>query len=79
MERIGTETGERATVSKNRLFFWAVIIAILNPIFSGLILGFLMLAEPELRREGKVVILFSIVWGLIVLALVAKFRDVLPI
>ncbi len=71
--------GERVTVSRGRLFFWAVIIAVLNPIFSGLILGLVMLTEPELKREGRVVTFFSIAWGIIVLMLVAKFRDILPI
>lgn len=70
---------ERATISKSRFFFWAVVIGILNPIFSGLILGLVMLTEPELKREGRIVILFSAVWGIIVLALIAKFKDVLAL
>jgi len=68
-----------ASIHKSRFFFWAVVIAVLNPIFSGLILGLVMLTEPELKREGRVVTFFSIAWGIIVLMLVAKFRDILPI
>lgn len=70
---------ERVTISKSRFFFWAVVIGILNPIFSGLILGLVMLTEPELKKEGRIVILFSAVWGIIVLALIAKFKDVLAL
>ena len=70
---------ERAAIRKNRFFFWAVIIAILNPLFSGLILGVVMLAEPDLKREGRVVAFFSIAWGIIALFLVAKFRHLLAI
>lgn len=70
---------ETATIRKSRFFFWAVVIAILNPIFSGLILGLFMLSEPELRKEGRIVALFSIVWGIMAMFLVARFRDVLPI
>lgn len=67
------------TISKNRFFFWAVIIAILNPIFSGLILGIFMLSQPALKKEGRIVTLFSIVWGIIAMLLLSKFQNILPI
>lgn len=69
---------EKAAINKNRLFFWAVVIAVLNPLFSGLILGLVMLSEPELRKEGRTVLLFSIAWGIIALLLIAKFKAALP-
>lgn len=68
---------EKASIGKNKFFLMAIIIAILNPVFSGLILGLVMLSEPEFRREGRTVTLFSIVWGIIALALIAKFRHLL--
>ena len=68
-----------APINKNRFFFWAVIIAILNPIFSGLILGTFMLSQPSLKKEGRIVTLFSVVWGVIALLLVSKFRPFLGI
>ena len=68
---------ERAAINKNRLFFWSVIIAILNPVFSGLILGIFMFSEPELRKEGRIVTVFSIAWGVIALLLVSRFRHLL--
>lgn len=70
---------ETATIRKNRLFFWSVIVAILNPIFSGLILGVVMLFEPELKKEGRVVTVFSVVWGVIALLLVSRFRHLLTL
>ena len=70
---------EKASIAKNKFFLMAIIIAILNPVFSGLILGFLMLSEPDLKREGRVVLLFSVVWGAIALLLLAKFRHLLTI
>lgn len=70
---------EKVAISKNRFFFWAVIIAAFNPILSGMILGLFMMSQPELKKEGRIVTLFSAVWGLIVLALVAKFRGALPV
>ncbi|MBI4120600.1 MAG: hypothetical protein HY454_04010 [Parcubacteria group bacterium] len=69
----------KAAINKNRLFFWAVIISVLNPIFSGLILGLVMLFEPELKKEGRIVTVFSVVWGIIVLMLLAKFRGILSL
>ncbi|MBI2055336.1 MAG: hypothetical protein HYT42_00360 [Candidatus Sungbacteria bacterium] len=69
----------KAAINKNRLFFWAVIISVLNPIFSGLILGLVLLSEPDFKKEGRVVTLFSLVWGAIVLALLVKFKDSLSL
>ncbi|OHA09619.1 MAG: hypothetical protein A3A44_02315 [Candidatus Sungbacteria bacterium RIFCSPLOWO2_01_FULL_60_25] len=68
---------ERATIQKQRFFIAAVIIAILNPILPGLILGMVMLKEPDLRKEGRIVLAFSLVWGFIALLLVGKFRHLL--
>lgn len=70
---------EKASIAKNKFFLMAIIIAILNPVFSGLILGFLMLSEPDLKREGRVVLLFSVAWSAIALLLFAKFRHLLTI
>ena len=70
--------GERASIKKGRWFFWAVIITVLNPIFAGIIVGLLMMSEPELRKEGRVVTVFACAWGLIALALLVRFGSVLP-
>lgn len=70
---------ERVSITKNRFFFWSVVIAILNPIFSGLILGLIMLSEPELKKEGRIVTLFSLAWGIIALMLVSRYRHLLGI
>lgn len=68
---------EQILVKKNRFFFWSVIIAILNPFFSGLILGIFMMSEPGLKKEGRIVTLFSLAWGIIALLLVSRFRGTL--
>ncbi|MBI4134767.1 MAG: hypothetical protein HY471_01510 [Candidatus Sungbacteria bacterium] len=67
--------GEKEVVSikRNRLYYGALAIAVLNPIFSGLILGVIMLREPELKNEGRIVMLFSIVWGVIAILVAAKY------
>lgn len=70
-------TTERATINKQRLFIAAVAIAILNPLLPGVILGVVMLREPDLRKEGRIILAFSLVWGFIALLLVGKFRHLL--
>lgn len=58
---------------KNRWFYGGLVIAILNPIFAGLILGILMVKEPGMRREGTIIISFSLIWGIIILLLAVKY------
>jgi len=51
--------------SKQKLFVIGIIIAILNPIFSGLLIAFGFLTEPKLRKEGKIILVISFVWAII--------------
>jgi len=64
---------DKVTVDKNRWFYWALAVAILNPIFAGLIMGMMFLREPEMKREGAIVMTFSLIWGTIALMLAAKY------
>lgn len=69
----GQTAGEEIRIGKNRLFFWSVIIAVLNPV-PGLIMGLVLLSVPGARREGRIVTLFSIVWGIIAFLLAYKLQ-----
>ena len=60
---------------KNRWFYGGLLIAILNPIFAGLIVGMLLVREPDMRREGMIILSFSFVWGIIVLLLAARYGE----
>lgn len=51
--------------SKKKWFWTALIIAILNPIFSGLVLGAAFLSEPDFKKEGKIILTVAIAWGLL--------------
>lgn len=54
---------------------WAgIAIAILNPIFSGLIVGALYLSEPALKRYGQIVLAVSVVWGAVVFVMIRNFQ-----
>ena len=69
---------EPVAINKNRLFLWAVIITVLNPIFAGVLLGIWMARESKLRREGLIVLAFAVIWGIISFMLLSKFQNVLP-
>lgn len=59
------KTEEKITLSSKKKWLWlGVAIAILNPIFSGLVLGIGLLTEPQLKKEGKIILIISIIWGL---------------
>jgi len=68
--RLFTKGDEISISSKKKLFIAAIIIAILNPIFSGLILSFVFITEPKLRKEGKILLVISFVWAIILAYLI---------
>lgn len=60
---------------KSKKWLWAgITVAILNPIFSGLIVGLLYLSEPSLKRYGQIVLAVSVVWGAIVFVMIQNFQ-----
>jgi len=56
--------------SKKKWFIVGIIIAILNPIFSGLVISYAFLTEPKLRREGKIILIISFIWAIILAYLI---------
>lgn len=68
--RLFTKGDEISISSKKKLFIAAIIIAILNPIFSGLILSFVFITEPKLRKEGKILLVISFIWAIILAYLI---------
>lgn len=55
--------------SRKRWFWLFLIITFVNPIFSGLILGVSLISEPEMKKEGKIILTLAIVWGTVVFIL----------
>lgn len=53
-----------------------ILIAVLNPVFAGLIFGAILLTEPKMRKLGAIVALVSIVWGAISYFLLDKYWSV---
>jgi len=55
--------------SRKKWLWLGIIIALLNPIFSGLIIGLAFWTEPELKKEAKIVLAIAVIWGIIALYL----------
>ncbi|OGZ34212.1 MAG: hypothetical protein A3I88_01370 [Candidatus Portnoybacteria bacterium RIFCSPLOWO2_12_FULL_39_9] len=61
---------QKITLSSKKKWFWlGLAIAVLNPIFSGLVLGIAFLTEPQLKKEGKIILALAIIWGIAVMYL----------
>jgi len=61
--------------SKKKWFIVGIIIAILNPIFSGLVVAYAFLTEPKLRKEGKIILAISFVWAIILAYLIEALKS----
>lgn len=53
------------------------MIALFNPLPAGLILGLVMSAEQDLKREGRIIALFALAWGVVALLLVSRYKQFL--
>lgn len=51
--------------SRKKWFWLGILIAIVNPVFAGLILGLAFWTEPEMKKEAKIILAVAIVWGVI--------------
>lgn len=50
-------------IFSKKWFYTGLIIAILNPIFSGLVLGAMYLTEPGLKKYGRIILPIAVIWG----------------
>jgi len=64
-----SEKKEIKLTSRKKWLWLGIIIALLNPIFSGLIIGLAFWTEPELKKEAKIVLAIAVIWGIIALYL----------
>jgi len=64
---------DKLTISSKKKWLWlGIIVALINPIFAGLIMGAVYLSEPELKQAGKIVAAIAILWGAILFYLVRQ-------
>jgi len=55
---------QKIMISSKKKWFWiGMLIALLNPVFAGLIISAAYLSEPELKKIGVAVAIVAILWG----------------
>lgn len=72
MEEQKIPNGKPVISSAKKWLWLGIAVALINPIFAGLILGAAYLTEPELKQAGRIVAAISILWGAILLYLVRQ-------
>ncbi len=73
------KSGGKLVISSRRKWLWlGILVAIVNPVFAGLIMGAVYLSESELRREGMVVASIAIIWGAVLFYLVNQTITINP-
>lgn len=43
-----------------------IVIALINPVFSGIVLGIAYLTDGKLKREGQIVLALSLIWAILI-------------
>ena len=57
-------TEQKLVISSKKKWLWlGILVAAVNPVFAGLIMGAVYLSEPELHKEGRIVAAIAILWG----------------
>lgn len=70
---------DKLIVSSRKKWLWlGILVAAVNPVFAGLIIGAVYLSEPELQKEGRLVAGIAIVWGAFLFYLISKNLTVNP-
>jgi len=60
-----TSKKEIKLTSRKKWLWLGIVVAIINPVFAGLILGLAFLTEPEMKKEAKIILAVAIIWGAI--------------
>lgn len=63
---------DQVSLKKKHLFYLGLAVTFLQPFFSGLILGFYFLSREELQKEGRIIVIASLVWGAAILFLAQR-------
>ncbi|MCH7759504.1 hypothetical protein IID20_04055 [Patescibacteria group bacterium] len=64
---------DKILFSKNKIINLGLLIVIFNPLPLGLIYGFFLWREVPTKNEGKLIMIFSFIWGAISLALFQEY------
>ncbi|MDD2646679.1 MAG: hypothetical protein PHV78_00160 [Patescibacteria group bacterium] len=70
---VRNKDSDKIVVSKQKWIIVGLLVTILNPFFAGLIYGYALWREPGLKNDGKWLMILSLFWGAISMALVLKY------
>jgi hypothetical protein len=64
---------DKILISKQKISIIGLLIVILNPLPAGLIYGLAFRRDPFFKEDSKMLIIFSLLWGGILLALANRY------
>ncbi|MBU2037354.1 hypothetical protein KJ866_04125 [Patescibacteria group bacterium] len=68
-----TPTSQKLVISSKKKWLWlGILVAVVNPVFAGLIIGAVYLSEPALQKEGRIIAGIAILWGAVLFYLISK-------
>ncbi len=67
------KNSDKFLISKQKLIIIGLLIIVFNPLPAGVIYGLSLAREEKTRQDGKLMIIFSLLWGGISLALFQKY------
>ena len=67
---------ETVGIPRSRLFYVSIAVAVFNPIFSGLVMSWLLIRQKDMKKEGVVLAIFSLIWGVVMISLAVKYGGV---
>ncbi len=67
---------DKVLISTKKLINLGYLLAIINPIFGGLIFGLVIKNEPGMEKDGRLIFILSLVWGLILWIFTSKYLNI---
>ena len=64
---------DKILISKQKLVIIGLLIIVFSPLPAGLIYSFFVWQIPASKKDGKLMMIFSLIWGAISLALVRNY------
>jgi len=64
---------DKILISKQKLINIGLLIIIFNPLPSGLVYSFFIWRLSATKKDGKLMMIFSLIWGAISLSLVQRY------
>lgn len=60
---------EKISLNSKKKWFWlGIAVTLISPI-AGVVLAVAFWTEPDFKREGRIIFVFAIIWGIIFLYL----------